>query len=158
MKKCPSCGRAYSDLVQTCPICGIDMAAEDTHQAVKAAANHNGSHTGQNTRSDSRHARNAAKKATAKRINPLYWVAYIVTAALVGALVSSLGVSGIAIIAGSVIMGAILGLIPFLAARSRGKQKLSRIAMAVTVVCSILKGIYLSIPSAVIFTVIALKK
>ncbi len=144
MKKCPSCGRAYSDMVKTCPTCGIDFEPSGQEQIV--------------TQSNTQQAANTVKKAAAKQANPLYWIVYIAAAVIVGALVSSLDAYRIGAIIGSILMGAIVGLIPFLAAKSRGKAKLGKIAMVVAIVCNFLGGILFSIPSAIVFTVIALKK
>lgn len=125
MKKCPSCGRVYSDMVKTCPTCGIDIEPNSQQQ---------------------------------KRASPWYWIVYIVAFIIVSALISNLDAHGVGVIVGSIVMGAIVGLIPLLAAKSRGKAKLGKIAMVVTIVCNFLGGIILSIPSAIIFTILALKK
>lgn len=148
MKKCPSCGRAYSDMVKTCPTCGIDIEPNGQKQIVKATANN----TENNNQNNTQQAANTIKKAVTKRANPLYWIVYIVVALVVGWLAES-GMLGLVI--GAVGFGALLGLIPLLAARSRGKNRLGMIAMVVTIIGSFLAGIKLSIPSAVIFTIIA---
>lgn len=153
MKKCPSCGRAYSDMVKTCPTCGIDIEPNSQKQIVKATVT-----TENNAQSNTQQAANAEKKEVTKRAKPLYWIVYIVAAVIVGVLVSNLDAYGMGVVVGSIIMGAIVGLIPFLAAKSRGKAKLGKIAMVVTIVCNFLGGVVLSIPSAIVFTILALKK
>lgn len=154
MKKCPACGRAYSDMVKTCPTCGVDIAPAAQQQVVKAVVN-NEQNTRDNSQSPNQQAFNAVKKTVNKRANPVYWAVYIGVAILVGWLAES-GLLGIVV--GAVGFGALLGLIPFLAARSRGNKKLGTIAMVVTIVGSFIAGIKLSIPSAIIFTILALKK
>lgn len=57
---------------------------------------------------------------------------------------------------GSLVMGALLGAIPMMAARSRGKKNLAVIAMGSTMLGSFLLGLLLSVPLAIIFTVVAL--
>ena len=153
MKRCPSCGRAFSDMVKTCPTCGIDIEPDSQEQIVKATVT-----TENNAQSNTQQAANAEKKEVTKRVKPLYWIVYIVAAVIVGVLVSNLDAYGMGVVVGSIIMGAIVGLIPFLAAKSRGKAKLGKIAMVVTIVCNFLGGVVLSIPSAIVFTILALKK
>lgn len=153
MKKCPSCSRAYSDMVKTCPTCGIDIEPSGQKQIVKATVNNE-----KNTQNNTQQAANAVKKTVTKRANPLYWIVYIVVAIIVSALVSSLDAYSMGVVVGSIVMGAVVGLIPFLAAKSRGKAKLGTIAMVVSVICNFLGGLVFSIPAAIVFTVIALKK
>lgn len=156
MKRCPSCGRAYSEMVKTCPSCGIDMDPGSRKQMVNTAVNQSGNDD--RKQSDTQQPANAVKKVVKQRANPLYWIAYIIGAVIVGVLVYGTNAFGIGVIIGSIAMGAIVGLIPFLAAKSRGKEELAKTAMAVTIACNFLLGLILSIPSAVIFTVLALKK
>lgn len=158
MKKCPSCGRAYSDLVKTCPTCGIDIEARAQTQPVKPVVNQNETDIRRGTAANAKQADNTANKTAGKRANPLYWIAYIAVAAIVGVLVSSMDSYTVGLVMGSLLAGAVLGLIPFLAARSRGKNKLALIAMAVTIAGSFVAGLLLSIPSVIVFTILALKK
>ena len=57
---------------------------------------------------------------------------------------------------GSLVLGALLGVIPMMAARSRGKKNLAVVAMGSTMLGSFLLGLLLGVPLAIVFTVVAL--
>lgn len=35
MKKCPNCGRSYSDMVQVCPACNLSLGNDQSGQTVQ---------------------------------------------------------------------------------------------------------------------------
>ena len=62
MKKCPSCGRAYSDMVKTCSFCGVEIGTSGQRPNVKTAVNH----TKNNNQNHARQAANTVKKTAPK--------------------------------------------------------------------------------------------
>lgn len=57
---------------------------------------------------------------------------------------------------GALLGGVLFGLIPFFVARSRGQQTLGVIALVCCIGGSLLAGLLLSVPTAAVFTIVAL--
>lgn len=57
---------------------------------------------------------------------------------------------------GALLGGVLFGLIPFFVARSRGQQTLGVIGLVCCIVGSLFAGLFLSVPIAAVFTIVAL--
>ena len=67
-----------------------------------------------------------------------------------------MGVTLIAKLFGALIGGVLFGLIPFFVARSRGQQTLGVIGLVCCIFGSLIMGLFLSVPCALVFTIVAL--
>lgn len=139
MRKCPSCGRSYSDMVEQCPSCNVALS-EAREQVI----------------SDSpKSATNRQTASTGGSGDKIAKIIYIVVAVIAVVLVAFLDVS-MAMMLGAVGMGFVLGLIPKKVAESKGKQELGKIALAVTTLANELFGLYASIPTLVILIIVSI--
>lgn len=136
MRKCPSCGRSYSDMVEQCPSCNV-VLSEAREQVISDSA------TNRQTASAGGSGDKIAK------------IIYIVVAVIAVVLVAFLDVS-MATMFGAIGMGFVLGLIPKKVAESKGKQELGKIALAVTTLANELFGLYASIPTLVILIIVSI--
>lgn len=136
MRKCPSCGRSYSDMVEQCPSCNV-VLSEAREQVI----------------SDS--ATNRQTASTGGSGDKIAKIIYIVVAVIAVVLVAFLDVS-MATMLGAIGMGFVLGLIPKKVAESKGKQELGKIALAVTTLANELFGLYASIPTLVILIIVSI--
>lgn len=136
MRKCPSCGRSYSDMVEQCPSCNV-VLSEAREQVI----------------SDS--ATNRQTASTGGSGDKIAKIIYIVVAVIAVVLVAFLDVS-MATMFGAIGMGFVLGLIPKKVAESKGKQELGKIALAVTTLANELFGLYASIPTLVILIIVSI--
>lgn len=64
----------------------------------------------------------------------------------------------IARIIGALVMGGIIGLIPYFFAKNRGNETLGMVGLLACVLCNFISGIYLSIPCCIVFGIIILLK
>ncbi len=67
-----------------------------------------------------------------------------------------MGATLIAKFVGALVGGVLFGLVPFFVARSRGQQTLGVAGLICCIVGSLLMGLFLSVPCALVFTVVAL--
>ncbi|HXZ28486.1 MAG TPA: hypothetical protein VEG08_10875 [Terriglobales bacterium] len=67
-----------------------------------------------------------------------------------------MGVTLIAKFVGALIGGVLFGLVPFFVARSRGQQGLGVAGLICCIVGSLFLGLFLSVPCALVFTIVAL--
>tara|TARA_Y100001970_G_scaffold222937_1_gene274374 strand:+ start:6955 stop:7191 length:237 start_codon:yes stop_codon:yes gene_type:complete len=64
----------------------------------------------------------------------------------------------VGVIFGALIMGAIIGLIPLILGINKGQKQLGIIGLVSCIVGSLILGLFLSIPIAIVFTIIILTK
>ncbi|MDE6621229.1 MAG: hypothetical protein K2K74_12215 [Lachnospiraceae bacterium] len=62
----------------------------------------------------------------------------------------------VGLLAGALIGGAIIGLIPFFLGRKWGKQQLGTVGLVVCILCNFLLGLWLSIPACLIIIIVML--
>lgn len=140
MRKCPSCGRSYSDMVEQCPSCNVALTGNQEQVVVdppRLAPDRPTVPTGGN--------------GSADKIAMIIWgihavLAFVLVVFLETPVVQMLGASG---------LGFVLGLIPKKVAESKGKQDLGKIALAGTAIANGLFGMFASIPALIIFIAIA---
>lgn len=135
MKKCPSCGRSYSDMVEQCPSCKVVLSVAREQVISDSDTNRQTDSTG----------------GSADKIAMIIWgihavLAFVLVVFLKTPVVHMLGASG---------LGFVLGLIPKKVAESKGKQDLGKIALAATAIANGLFGMFASIPALIIFIAIA---
>lgn len=140
MRKCPSCGRNYSDMVEQCPSCNVALIGNQEQVVVDTP----------------RHAPDrptvlTGGNSSADKIAMIIWgihavLAFVLVVFLKMPAAQMLGASGV---------GFLLGLIPKKVAESKGKQDLGKIALAATAIANGLFGLFASIPTLIIFIAIA---
>lgn len=139
MRKCPSCGRSYSDMVEQCPSCNVALTGNQEQVVVDPP----------------RPAPDRPTVPTGGSGDKIAKIIYIVAAVIAVVLVAFLDAS-MATMLGAIGMGFVLGLIPKKVAESKGKQELGKIALAVTTLANELFGLYASIPTLVILIIVSI--
>lgn len=142
MRKCPSCGRIYSDMVEQCPSCNVSLLGNQEQVIADPPRPVDGKRTV---------PAGGSVQSSADKIAKIIWVlhailAFVLVVFLETSAATMLGASGV---------GYLLGLIPKKVAESKGKWDLGKIALAVTALANGMFGLFASIPTLIVFIVIA---
>lgn len=152
MRKCPSCGRSYSDMVEQCPSCNVALIGNQEQAVVNPPhVDESVASVGGNWKNNTQTNTKNNTQSSADTIVKIIW---IVTAVAALAMVAFSGIS-VSTVLGAVGIGWVLGLIPKKVAESKGKQDLGKIALAATTMANGFFGLFASIPTLIVFIAIA---
>lgn len=155
MRKCPSCGRSYSDMVEKCPSCNVALTGNQEQVVVNSShVDESADSVGGNWKNNTQTNTKNSTQSSADTIVKIIWIVTAV-AALAMIAFSGISVSSVSMVLGAVGIGWVLGLIPKKVAESKGKQDLGKIALAATTMANAFFGLFASIPTLIVFIAIA---
>lgn len=149
MKKCPGCGRAYSDFVDKCPACNMALNGKT------APANNISSQTARASSAFDQ-VQQPAKNNAQGKMPVAALVLWVITA--ISAVVFLACGASVATVIGAIGVNALVGLIPFFVLKNRGKDTLAQIALPTAALAGGWIGIIGGGIVAVVFIVLAFVK